>query len=80
MYCFSLIEYSAEHREKIVSQAILKLFNQTDLELAPSLVNEVQHLPHNAFDNILGHSKGMLFIEVLKVSQIRLTFCRQSIK
>jgi hypothetical protein len=60
---FSLIEYSAERREQIVSKAILKLFNQTDLELSPSaLINEVDHLPYSAINEILGYAKGKVII------------------
>lgn len=60
--CKSLIDFQPEHREQIVSQAILKLFKETDLDLEPNLpkndlLNEVDHLPHSKIDSILGDVK-----------------------
>ena len=60
---FSLIDFQPEHREQIVSQAILKLFKETDLDLEPNLpkndlLSEVDHLPHSKIDSILGDVKG----------------------
>jgi len=61
--CKSLIDFQPEHREQIVSQAILKLFKETDLDLEPNLpkndlLSEVDHLPHSKIDSILGDVKG----------------------
>jgi len=60
--CKSLIDFQPEHREQIVSQAILKLFKETDLDLEPNLpkndlLSEVDHLPHSKIDSILGDVK-----------------------
>ena len=62
-FSFSLIDFQPEHREQIVSQAILKLFKETDLDLEPNLpkndlLSEVDHLPHSKIDSILGDVKG----------------------
>ena len=62
-FTFSLIDFQPEHREQIVSQAILKLFKETDLDLEPNLpkndlLSEVDHLPHSKIDSILGDVKG----------------------
>ena len=62
-FSFSLIDFQPEHREQIVSQAILKLFKETDLDLEPNLpkndlLSEVDHLPHSKIDSILGDVNG----------------------
>ena len=58
---FSLIEFQPVERERIVSKAILKLFDKTDLELTPQLnpnLKEIDHIPYEQIDSILGPVKG----------------------
>ena len=55
---FSLLPYPPEHRESIVSAAIHKLFNETDLDIPPApIMAEVDMLPHSQLNEILGKTR-----------------------
>ena len=50
--------YPAEHRELIVSAAIHKLFNETDLDVPPTpIIAEIDQLPHSTLRDILGQTR-----------------------
>lgn len=54
----SLLPYPPEHRESIVSAAIHKLFNETDLDIPPTpIMAEVDMLPHSQLNEILGKTR-----------------------
>lgn len=55
---FSLLPYPPEHRELIVSAAIHKLFNETDLDVPPTpILAEIDQLPYSTLHQILGETR-----------------------